>query len=79
MALSKEPLRHENGSANGRTAWPAGPARIALASDRGHWVPASHARLERGWLVAGVDGEWIAWGAAEVVKVRWGADADAAA
>ena len=77
MALSKRPL--ENGSANGRTAWPAGPARIALASDRGHWVHAEQARLERGWLIAVVDGAWWAWSSAEVVKVRWGADADAAA
>lgn len=61
---------------NGLTAWPSGPAGIVLAHDRRHMVRASYARLERGFIVAVVNGEWRAWGSAEVASVRWSAELD---
>jgi hypothetical protein len=64
-------VREQNG--NGLTAWPSGPAGIVLAHDRRHLIQASHARLERGFVVAIVKGEWRAWSSAEVASVRWSA------
>jgi hypothetical protein len=66
--------RQESG--NGLTAWPSGPAGIVLAHDRRHLIQASHARLERGFVVAIVNGEWRAWSPAEVASVRWSAELD---
>jgi hypothetical protein len=65
-------FRELNG--NGLTAWPSGPAGIVLAHDRRHMVRASQARLERGFILAVVNGEWRAWSSAEVASVRWSAE-----
>lgn len=64
---------------NGLTAWPSGPAGIVLTTDRRHLIRADQARLERGFVLAVVNGEWRAWSSAEVVSVRWRREHDESA